>query len=313
MPAEPANGSAKTPRAEAGSIALLALWAVAIISILLAAATFTSRTEVRIAENAVGGSRARLAAEAGTQLGLVHLLQQRAERVTVFDGTPEPWQDGSIRVEISIVDEAGKIDLNNAPLALLAGLFVSLGQQRETALLLACNILDRRGTPDGMCPEPADGNQRSRRLFEVPEELGQLPGFNDMLYDRVADYVTVASGASAIDPRVAARPVLLAIPGATPDLVDGFLENRARWRELFSGDAKQSLLAAASFVVVSPLRDFTIKAVARTAGGARYRADLQVRLTERPKTPYEIIAMRAPPVDRGQRDSASPSPQRRAP
>src|SRR5437764_6334778 len=110
MPAEPVPRSVNNPRSEAGSIAILALWGVALIAVLLAAATFTTRTEVRIAENAIGGSRARLAAEAGTQLGLVHLLRRRAEGVAVFGGDPESWQDGSIRVQISIIDEAGKVD-----------------------------------------------------------------------------------------------------------------------------------------------------------------------------------------------------------
>jgi general secretion pathway protein K len=310
MPAEPATRPAKTPRAEAGSIAILALWGVALIGILLAAATFTTRSEVRIAENAIGGSHARLAAEAGTQLGLLRLLRRRAEGVAVFDGAAEPWQDGSIAVEIAIVDDAGKIDLNQAPLEMLAGLFVAIGRPREEAVLLACNILDRRGETDAMCPEPADDSPRPRHLFVVPEEAAQLPGFGERLYQSVADYLTVATGATAIDPRVATRPVLLAIPGATPDLVDAFLENRARWHDLSNNDSGLNLMPAAPFVVSSPRRDFTIKAVATTAGGARYRADLQIRLTERPKTPYEIVAMRAPPVDRGQRDSM---PARRVP
>src|SRR5258707_54654 len=207
MPAEPAARPAKTPRAEAGSIAILALWGVALIGILLAAATFTTRTEVRIAENAIGGSHARLAAEAGTQLGLLRLLRRRAEGVAVFDGAAEPWQDGSIAVEIAIIDEAGKIDLNQAPLEMLAGLFVAIGRPREEAVLLACNILDRRGETDAMCPQPADDSPPPRHLFVVPEEAAQLPGFGERLYQAVADYLTVATGATAIDPRVATRPV----------------------------------------------------------------------------------------------------------
>ena len=310
MPAEVAKSSVGRRRAEAGWIAILALWGVALIAILLAAATFTTRGEVRIAENAIGGSRARLAAEAGTQLGLMRLLQRRTQGVTIFDGGAEGWQDGSTRVEISIVDESGKIDLNQAPIELLAGLFVAVGRPREEAVLLACNILDRRGDTDGMCPEPGDESPRQRHLFIVPEQVAQLPGFDDPLYEAIADCVTVATGASAIDPRVAPRPVLLAIPGATPDLVDAFLENRATSRDLASGDSGLNLMPAAPFVVTSPRRDFTIKAVATTVGAARYRADLQIRLTERPKTPYEVVAMRAPPVDRGQRD---PAPARRVP
>ena len=303
MPARSGINGAKPRHGEAGSVAILALWGVALIGILLAAATFTTRTEVRIAENAIGGSRARLAAEAGTQLGLSRLLRRRTEGTAVFDGAAELWQDGSTRVAISIIDEAGKLDLNNAPFPLLTGLFVAVGRSREAAVLLACNILERRGQSDAACPEPADDAPRSQHLFVVPEELGQLPGFDEALYEDVADYVTVATGASAIDPRVAARPVLMAIPGATPDLVDSFLENRARWRELASSGNTMNLLAAAAFVVISPASDFTIKAVATTAGGARYRADLQIRLTDRPKLPYEIVAMRALPAERGSADA----------
>src|SRR5947208_16485697 len=99
MPAEPALRGRTRQRAEAGSIAILALWGVALISILLAAATFTTRTEVRIAENAIGGSRARLAAEAGTQLGLMRLLRRRTEAVAVVAATGACWEAAPITVE----------------------------------------------------------------------------------------------------------------------------------------------------------------------------------------------------------------------
>src|SRR5580765_5242528 len=95
---------AETPRAErmadgdAGSIALLALWSVVIIGFLLAAATLTIRTELRIAGNAIDESHARLAAEAGAQLGLARLIRRRGEGVLVFDGAPESWRDGGVGV-----------------------------------------------------------------------------------------------------------------------------------------------------------------------------------------------------------------------
>jgi general secretion pathway protein K len=298
--------------AEAGSIALLALWSVAIIGFLLAAATLTTRTELRTAGNAIAESRARLAAEAGTELGLSRLIRRRADGALLFDGTPEPWRDGGTVVDIAIVDEAGKIDLNEAPLELLSGLLVARGRSRETALLLACNILDWRGSAAAPCPEPNEaadqGRQRPRR-FIVPEEVAQVPGFDDSLYDEIADYITVATRASAVDPLVAARPVLLAIPGATPALVDAFVESRARWHDIAAPDSGLGLTQALRFVTTSPAREFTISAVARsTATRARYRADLLVRLTDIAARPYEVLASRAPPVDRGRQ--VSPPPRR---
>ena len=135
-----------------------------------------------------------------------------------------------------------------------------------------------------------------------------MPGFDDSLYDEIADYVTVATRASAIDPLVAARPVLLAIPGATPGLVDGFVESRVRWHDIAGADSGLGLGHALPFVTTSPAREFTITAVARDAARAAYRADLLVRLTERRANPYEILAMRAPPSDRGRQ--VSPPPRR---
>jgi general secretion pathway protein K len=310
MPAETSH-AAPIAAGEGGSIALLALWSVAIIGFLLAAATMTTRTELRAAGNAIAESRARLAAEAGTQLGLARLIRRRADGVQVFDGGPEAWRDGGIQVDVAIIDEAGKIDLNEAPFELLSGLLVALGRSRETALLLACNILDRRGAAGAPCPEPHEAADRARsrpQRFLVPEELAQVPGFDDSLYDEIADYVTVATRASAIDPLVAARPVLLAIPGATPTMVDAFVESRARWHDIAGPESGIGLTQALRFVTTSPAREFTISAVARGPGRARHRADLLVRLTETAPHPYEILGSRAPPVDRSRQ--ASPPPHR---
>ncbi|HWB47886.1 MAG TPA: hypothetical protein VG651_02155 [Stellaceae bacterium] len=293
---------------ERGSIAILALWGVALIFILIAPVAFATRGEVRIARNALAESRARLAAEAGTQLGLLRLLRGH-DSGAVFDGAPEPTRQGSTRVAIAIADEAGKIDLNLAPLELLTGLVASAGVPRAAAGLIACNILDRRGDSGVGCPEPGSGH--AGRRFAVIEELAEVPGIDDRLYDRIAEAVTVASGASAFDPMVASRPVLMAIPGATAGLVDSFIESRAMWRDLASAGAELVPAAAAPFVMVSPRRDYTIAATAVTADGARYRAELQVRLTGRPAQPYQVIAWRTPPADRG---AAPPAPKtRRAP
>jgi general secretion pathway protein K len=287
--------------AQRGSVAILALWAMAIIAVLLTATSETTRSEALIARNMVAASRARHAAEAGTQLGLDRLLHRHAAAGAVFDGTPERWQDGSTAVELAIIDEAGKVDLNIAPVELLAGLLIAIGVPREAALLLACNIADWRGEPGPGCPEPGSAATPQRHRFGAPEELAQLPGFDEPLYDAIADYVTVATGASAVAPLVAPRMVLLAVPGATPTLVDTFLQNRH--------DSGAEQLAAVAgpvpFLMASPGRDFTISARARTAGGARFRADLQVRLTEQPNHPYEVMAWRTPPVDRGRARQAA--------
>src|SRR5262249_6452505 len=121
--------------------------------------------------------------------------------------------------------------------------------------------------------------------------------------DAVADYITVATRASGIDPLVAARPVLLAIPGADPTTVDALLESRSRWHDVAAADSGLGPLRALAFVTTSPAREFTIRAIAANPSRARYRADLLVRLTDTPDRPYQVLAASAPPVDRSRRIS----------
>ena len=285
---------------ERGSITILVLWGMAIVFVLLAAAGFTTRTELMIARNEIAAAQARHEAEAGTQLGLARLLARRARGAALFDGSLETWRDGGITVTIAIQDEAGKIDINAAPLALLTGLFVAVGRTPDEAFLLACRIAEHRGGGDPACPAASDTEVVPRGLaFAVPEELAALPGLDDRLYTAIADFVTVASGATAIDPMVAPRAVLLALPGATPDLVDAWLAGRSLSAALTPESAGFDMLGEMPFLMVSPLRDFTVSAVATTAEGARSRADLQVRLTSIAAHPYEVIAWRTPPLSPG--------------
>lgn len=292
MPAE-----ARCDTSERGSIAILALWGIALIFMLIAPVAFATRGEVQIARNALAESRARLAAEAGTQIGLLRLLRSSQSGPAHFDGAPQPWQQGSTRVAIAISDEAGKIDLNLAPVELIAGLFAAVGTPEQAAALIACNVLEYRGDTGPGCPE-SDAPPIGRR-FVVPEQLAEVPGVGTGLYERVAGDVTVASGASAIDPMVAPRDVLLAIPGATPAIVDGFLETRATLADLGTADEAGLMPSTAAYLALSPGRDFTIAATAATIDGARYRAELQVRLTGRAAQPYQVVAWRTPPIDRG--------------
>lgn len=279
---------------ERGAVAILALWAMAIVFALAVAAGFSMRAETAIVRNELAAARARSSAEGGAELGLAHLLARRAAGKSLFDGTPEPWQDGGTRVSIAIADEAGKIDLNVAPLPLLAGLLTAAGEKEEAAELLACRILARRGTPAPSCPEPPSAAPEHAAPFAAPEEAAQLPGFDDRLYQAIACCVTVLSGASAIDPVVAPRLALLALPGATATLVDGWLSARASLMEMAPETSGFAGLPDTTYLAVSPLRDFTITAIATTPEGAHARAELSVRLTGQANHPYDIVAFRTP-------------------
>ena len=295
------SGQPRRPerRRERGVALVVVLWGLALVAVAVIAIGLAGRSQTLLARNAVENARARLAAEAGVQLGLRHLLAAAAQggAVRSFDGTPETWKSGDgADVAVAIRDEGGKIDLNEAPPELLAGLAVEAGAPPEEAQRIACAIVERRGyLPAGCVPSGVTPG-----LFAALEELRFVPGVTDALYLRMAPAATVHSGAVTIDPRAAGREALLAVPTLAPDIVDSILARRetrhgADWREdLLSGDPDADLLRDRRYFSVSAAQVFAIAASARSTGGGRAKAEAVVRLTGDAKRPYLVLAWREP-------------------
>ena len=186
------------------------------------------------------------------------------------DGTVYVWPFGGGRVWVSIQDEDGKIDLNTAPDELLRGLFVSVGLDEDASAALVDAIVDFRDEDDLRRLNGAEDRDYADAglpygakdaPFEAVEELQQVLGMTRQIYKRVAPALTVHSGRRGIDPRVAPRAALLALPGIGPEEVESFLAARAE-------GTTEDLLGAEGYKTTSRERVFTIRAEARAESGA---------------------------------------------
>jgi len=126
-----------------GGIALIAvLWTLTLLSIIAAALSLEARSTTRIARNVAENATARAAADAGIQRAILDL--ETDSRKFRADGTIYAWQFASSSVQISIKDEVGKINLNQAPETVLAALVSSVGVDLAKAQSLADAIADYR-------------------------------------------------------------------------------------------------------------------------------------------------------------------------
>ena len=272
---------------ERGAALIVVLWGVALIAAAIVAIGVTSRSESLIGRNAVENARARHAAEAAVQLAL-HRLLSYPRGTRLFDGTPTIWHDGTTTVALSIQDEEGKIDLNAASFDLIAGVLRGAGLDRDTVLAIACRIVARRGVVDPQCLEgDAPPPAVEPGLMVAVEEARRVIGVGDALYRRLLPLITAFSGSAAVDPRVAPRDVLLAVPSLSASSVDSYLGRRALADGL--GDLRDR-----RYFAVTTGRTFAISAVATTAAGGRHRAEMFVRLTWRPEQPFAVLAWREP-------------------
>jgi general secretion pathway protein K len=119
---------------------------------------------------------------------------------------------------------------------LLKGLMTQVGGVDDpTATRLVDAVLDWRDVDDLKRPNGAEeADYRAAGLkygpanapFESVGEFARVLGMTSDLYARVAPSLTVFSRQAGINPQTASRDVLLALPAATADTVDAYLQTR---------------------------------------------------------------------------------------
>ncbi len=203
-------------RSEEGIALIAVLWTLTLLSIIAIAFSLETRTSSLIARNMAENAAARAAADAGIQRAILDLetspsspIEPRKFRT---DGTVYAWRFGKTTVHISVQDEVGKVNLNQAPEALLAALFESVGVDSGKAHSLADAIADYRDSDD--LPRVRGAEEAEYRdaglgwgpknaPFQTIEELQQVLGITTQIYSQVAPALTIYSIGAAINPTMA--------------------------------------------------------------------------------------------------------------
>jgi general secretion pathway protein K len=252
------------------------------------------------AHNQQENAEAEALADAGIHRAVFGLLDADPATAWQAGGSVYAFSLGEGDVQVWIEDEDGKIDLNAAPLELMKGLFVALGLAEEDAQRMAERIGDFR---DDSEPEPLGAEDQfyfdaglrqgaADRPFAEESELVRVLGMTQSLYQRVRPSVTVYSGSEGIDVNRAPRPVIEALPGITPPVVEALL-TAGREVDPFNLIEDQKLLAEfETFIVPSREVVFTIRALGRTSGGGRFLRKAVIELDPGRDQPFLIYAWR---------------------
>lgn len=214
------SARARKAARERGAALLLVLWLIAMLTALVGAFALTARVENLQGRVLTRGLVAQNAARAGMEYALTRVGQSDPRLQWRPDGTAYRWSYGGARIEVKLIDENGKVDLNQADANLLTALIQSAGgvEQQADAAQLASAIMDWRD-PDPLTQIAGgaeDPDYASAGLpygakdaeFESVAELQQVLGFTPALYAKLEPYLTVYSGRAQPDPAFAAGPVL---------------------------------------------------------------------------------------------------------
>jgi len=204
-----------------GAALVLVLWLVALMAALIGAFAMTAQVERLQARTLDGSLVAGQAARAGLEYAITRISHPDPRLQWLPDGRPYPWRFGGAVVEVRIIDESGKFDLNAAEPAALSALMQVLGADRAEADAVAAAIADWRDADDllqavGGAEDPqyaAAGLPWGAKNapFETVAEVEQVLGMTPALFERLAAHLTVHGGLPIPDARFAAAPVLQAI------------------------------------------------------------------------------------------------------
>ncbi len=217
-----------------GAALLLVLWLIALLTGLISGFALVARVENLQGRVLVRGLVAESAARAGIEYALTRLTQADVRRQWRPDGRPYEWQYGDAQVEVKVIDENGKVDLNQSEVALLTALLRAVEVEQGDAGRIAAAIIDWRDTdlltqPSGAEDADYDGAGlpygSKDAEFESIAELEQVLGMTPAIYARLAPHVTVHSRRGQPEPAFASAEVLTALgmEGAT------LVEQRRRW------------------------------------------------------------------------------------
>jgi len=197
------------------------LWLLVLLTTIAVALTATVRSEVRAVGNTVEMTKARYAAQAGVELGVLNLLVPQAQRWPA-DGSVRELALRDITLRIATLDEAGKIDINFAGAEVLAALMAQSGVETDRASMIADAVLDWRDVDDMRRLNGAEDDDyrmagrsygAADRDFHSVDELLQVLGMDRDIFAAIEPALTVHSGLAGTNPQLASMQVANAISG----------------------------------------------------------------------------------------------------
>jgi len=269
-----------------GAALILVLWLLVLLTAVVGGFAQSARIESLQAHQLRASLVARQAARAGIEYATLRMLYPDTQRRWVPDGRKYGLKLGDAQLEIHVVDESGKVDLNTASPDLLAKLLLALGVRQPRAQNLAAAIVDYRDPDDLLTPGGAESGDYSsaglpygpkNKPFEAVSELQRVLGMDFALYQKLVPNVTVYSGGDPT-PTFAQPPVLQAL-GMSGDAADLFQNQREGWQP-GAPQAPPVLPGGQPFVVQPGTGTYDISCRAHLHDGTTLTVDAIVRASQ---------------------------------
>jgi len=292
--------NARRISSQRGIALVLVLWVLLLLTIITGSFALMARMDSLEANALLSGTQARLSAEAALNLAVLALRDPGDESRMRADGRIYQQEVDGILVEVSAIDERGKLDINASDELTLANLFTGQGMELGEAEILAAAVLDWRDEDE---LERVNGAEEdayfaaglqvgpANRPFLMIEELLQVIGMQYELYRKLEPGITVFSRAAQPDPAFAPVEALMALPDITHEEALNFVEERNSHQP---GDSIGTALPNGTVVMEQGKGvTYSIQARATMPNGVWEQLQATIRLGgNRSGSPYRVLRWR---------------------
>jgi len=279
----------REPTHREGFILVVVLWILASISAL--AVSYTIYVVYSPAEIAVSEQRLKDDALVAAAVEVAAFRQLTARPELRPGQGSYLFRLAQTDIHVSFCSEAARIDINQAPKALLAGLLTMVGLRPAEADRYSDTIVRWRARASSDEVQSNKEGARSKRIIPQLSELVQIPGIPPELANRVSPFATVYSGRPTIDVMDAAPEVLAALPDMTAEGIKAILAQR----QAYPND-RQALVrmlgAAQKYATIEVGRTFRLNIQLSRGNGKQKRSEVIIVLFEEGTEPFSILSWR---------------------
>ena len=220
---------------QSGIALVLVLWVLLLLTIITGSFALMARMDRLEAHALLSGTQARLSAESAINLAVLALRDPQDETRMRADGRVYQQEIDGVLLEVSAIDERGKLDINTMDEMTMATMLSGHGLELDAADLLAAAVMDWRDEDE---LERVNGAEEesyfsaglevgpANRSFIMTEELLQVIGMEYELYRKLEPGITVFSRAGEPDPAFAPVEALMALPDITYEEALNFVQER---------------------------------------------------------------------------------------
>jgi general secretion pathway protein K len=223
------------PAKQRGVALVIVLWILILVTVATSSYALMARMDLLEANTLLSSTQARMASEAGINLAAVSLRDANDDFRMVADGRPYAMNFDGMQIEVSIIDERGKLDINAASELTLMELYIEHGLAAVDAEVLAAATMDWRDTDEAERVNGAEADTYfangldtgpANRPFMLVEELLQVIGMPFELYRRMEPGLTVHSRTAVPNAAYAPLESLVALPDVNWEEAADFVARR---------------------------------------------------------------------------------------